>query len=117
VASSAISLEVYMEVTSSHGDPDLYIRKDKVPDLLHYDMANTTSATSHLLVLSNVEDGGKYFVGVHGYGLSLFTSEYRIKVTVRMPMNSHQCANDCSLHGDCSSSACSCYSGYDGDIW
>jgi len=116
VPMGAISLGLFMEMTSSHGDPDLYVRKNKVPDLLHYDMANTTGISTHTLYLNDVEAGGKYFVGVHGYGLNLFTSEYRIKATVRMPSDGSQCANDCSLHGNCLSSKCSCYSGYDGEI-
>jgi len=89
---------------TSNGDLDLYLRFSSQPSLWEWDFRDTTGNSNAALKVDNPQRG-VWFIGIYGYTAGRFS----IKVT-----DSAQCPNNCSLHGTCRGTTCSCNSGFRG---
>lgn len=105
---STSSILFTMQQTTS-GDADIYISANVLPTNYVFDFANLTDAALSTVRITSVPNGAIYFIKVYGYTGCTYTLRVSIEST-----GHGTCTNNCSLHGSCSGSTCTCRSGFAG---
>jgi len=99
-------LLVMVNQTSTTGDVDLYIKYNQIPTMWNYDFRDT-SLLQNFAVTINEPTSGTWYLGAYGFQ----ATNYSIKAITFI-----QCPNQCSQHGSCIGTDCSCNSGFSGSF-
>lgn len=97
-------LVILMNQTTTHGDCDLYVRREALPDFFNWDYVNTTTQPKSSIVITNAARG-YWFLGIYGFD----ACSYNL-----LAFRGYSCPNECSRHGRCAGSTCTCDSDYSG---
>jgi len=101
----ANGIHVSVTQTSSFGDIDLFVAKDRYPDISNFDFSDTSTGT-RLTIDVAPANRGTWYIGLYGY----WSADYSITVEVQMA-----CTVDCGQFGYCDVDVCACYEPYEGE--
>jgi hypothetical protein len=98
----------YLGVTltqTTAGDCDLYVRFNEAPTVWNWDFANVTRGNLSTITVEGARTG-YYFIGVYGFQACSY---------IIVAQTQSACPNQCSQHGTCSGTTCTCQPGYTGN--